>query len=190
MIFFLGGGGLNTKNKDKIFGRVPHCPTPTRAEIQTLMERVYGCGPLDGGAVHWGVSGQVWQAINHVPGCGLYFLRSYPLGCEWNLWKASAGKCTGKLPIRHQRGLLALLLLGAWETCQKLAAVLAEITGTTRWGGPETCMRISPMGFGQKPQKQEDRQENPEEGNEKHLCHPALFTWPTLVWQSRAKDGG
>jgi len=50
--FFFWGGGLNTKNKDKIFGRVPHCPTPTRAEIQTLMERVYGCGPLDGGAVH------------------------------------------------------------------------------------------------------------------------------------------
>ena len=40
----------NTKSKDKIFGSVPHCPTPTRAEIQTLMERVYGCGPLDGGA--------------------------------------------------------------------------------------------------------------------------------------------
>ena len=49
MIFFFG---LNTKSKDKIFGRVPHYPTPTRAEIQTLMERVYGCGPLDGEVVH------------------------------------------------------------------------------------------------------------------------------------------
>lgn len=90
-----------------------------------------------------------------MPGCGLHFLTMRVELPE----KLLQGNALESCPSGHQRGLLVFLLLGAWEPCQKLAAVLAETTGTTHWGGPETYMRISPRSKkrGRKIQKQETR---------------------------------
>ena len=96
-------------------------------------------------------------------------------------WKASAGKCTGKLPIRAPARLVGTPPAGCLGDLPEAGCSASRNHWNHPLGCPETCMRISPMGFGQKPQKQEERQET-KSRSRKRKASLSSSTPPAPFW--------
>ena len=87
-------------------------------------------------------------------------------------WKASAGKCTGKLPIRAPARLVGIPPAGCLGALPEAGCSASRNHWNHPLGWPWNLHE-------DKPQKQEERQENPEAGNKKHLCPPAALQHPS-----------